>query len=200
VLRNAFQPGEPQFATEGGFVVATVEMRVCLYNEGSGCQAETPLVSVFPKKVGADGKAKPPGCSLTPDLTSSREALKKLNVNITGSEPFFLINLHAKPVNTELRDFSIGFSTDLGEACIVYAPDKVDPSVRRDRGTVEMFFHEAEGRTRYGGGAIVFAAQGVDKKNYVTVAREDAYLMNLVNESKKNLMFKEGRVGIAVDD
>ena len=200
VLRNAFQAGEPQLTTEGEFVVATVEMKICLYNEGLGCRADMPLVSILPTRLNPDRRPKSPNCNLAPDIISSRAALKKLNANILEKEPFFLINLHGKPLNPELRDIAIGFSTDNGERCIVYAPDKVDPLVRRDRGTVEIFLHESEGRTKYGRGTLILTALHLDRKNYITVAREDAYLMNLINESKRNVLFREGRVGIAVDN
>ena len=203
VLRNAFQAGGAGITSADGFVVATVEMRVCLYNDGFGCRADAPLVSALPQKAAvrtSHSQKSNQACSLAPDIASSREALKKLAGNSNEAMPFFLVNLQGKPVNTETRDFAVGFESEIGGKCTVYAPDRVDPLVRRNRGTVEIFLHEEDGRSQHGSGTIAFKARGVDRKNFVSVDRSDAYLMNLVNESRKNTPFKEGRVGIAIDD
>ncbi len=201
VLRNAFQAGEETVAAEGGYVVATVEMRVCLYNEGLACRSDTPLVAVL---QASGGRSRPqknaPACSLAPDIASSREALKKIMHSTAEAMPFFLVNLRGRPVNTESRDFAIGFESEAGEKCTVYAPDRVDPLVRKDRGTVQIFLHEEEGRRQHGDAAIVLKAMGLDRKNYIVVTRNDAYLMNLVNESRKDRPFRDGRVGVVLDD
>ncbi|UFS71713.1 hypothetical protein LPW11_05845 [Geomonas sp. RF6] len=197
VLRNAFQSGEARVSKEQGYVAATVEMRVCLYSEGGSCRSESALASVLPAKRSGGKRARPASCDLTPDLESSREALAKVPA-AAGEMPFFLVNVSGRPINSETRDISIVFEGQGGETCAVYAPDRVDPVVRRDRGTAEIFLREGEAKEKYGSGTIVLAALAVDGKNRVTVSKPDAYLMNLVNESKNDAPFRQARVGIAM--
>ncbi len=199
VLHNAVIVGEPQIKESDGFVSATVEMRVCLYNNGFGCHSEKPLTNVLPKLSINKNKSNDT-CSLLPNITSTQEILSKVTYDTRESLKLVVINLKGRPVNTDSRDFAIGFEAVKNQNCSVYSPEKVDPIVRRDRGTAELFIHVNDANAKYGTNVLVIPAKSINSQNYITIDKKDAYLISLVNEQAKNLLFKNALIGIAVQE
>jgi hypothetical protein len=199
VLHNAMTVGEPRTTEVDDFVVATVEMRVCLYNNGLGCKSDQPLASVLPKSPRTKSK-KSESCSLLPNITSTQEILSKITYDTNEPLSLFVINLKGKPLNTESRDFVIRFEAADGLKCLVYGPEQVDPIVRRDRGTAEIFLHAADAERKYGANKIVITPESIDQSNHIVIGGIDAYLINLLNDREHNRLFKEAKFGVAAQD
>jgi len=196
-LRNAVMFGEPQIKEEGLFVVAEVEMRVCLHDNSAGCKALQPLTSVLPKLTGSKD-LKDTSCDLLPNLSSTQEILPRISYDTTKPLEMIIINLGGKPFNTGSKDFAIGFEPISGQNCSVYTPDKVDPVIRRDRGTAEVFLRVSDAEYRYGKNVLTVAVISINYDNYIIIDRKDAYLINLINDQAKNEIFRNAKIGIAV--
>jgi hypothetical protein len=199
VLHNAVQSREPVVKEVDGFVTATVEMQVCLYNTGTECKSDKPLVSVLPKNSQAGNKINE-SCNLLPNIASTREILSKVTFDANKPLSIAVVNLKGTPFDAGFRDFVIGFETDGGRKCSVYSPEKVDPLVRRDRGTAEIFLHAADAGRKYGANNIVLDAKSIGQGNYIVIDGKDAYLLNLLNERERNAIFKEAKIGVAAQD
>jgi len=197
LLHNAMQVGEPQIKEEGLFVVAVVEMRVCLHNNGSGCKTMQPLTSVLPKL--SDTKShKDDSCDLLPNLTSTQEILSKISYDTSKPLNIIIINLGGKPFNTDSRDFAIGFESGQGQNCSIYTPEKIDPVVRRDRGSAEVFLRVSDAEQKYGTNVLTITAKSINPTNYIIIDKRDAYLINLINDQAKHEIFRNAKIGIAV--
>jgi len=199
VLHNALQIGTPQIKEEGNYVVAVVEMRVCLFDNETGCKLDQSLVSVLPKSSISNNKENT-SCSLLPNITSTQEILSKITYDTNQPLTIFIVNIKGHPFNTESRDFVIGFKTNDGKICSVYSPEKVDPIVRRDHGTAELFIHVSDARRKYGPNLVAINAKEIDNNNYIVIDEKDAYLMNLLNERENQLLFKQAKIGVAAQD
>jgi hypothetical protein len=197
LLLNAVLFGEPQIKEEGHFVVAKVEMRVCLHDNDSGCKAVQPLTSILPKLSGPKSQ-KDASCDLLPNLTSTREILPKISYDTTKPLQLVIINLGGKPFNSGSRDFAIGFEARKGQNCSIYTPEKVDPVVRRDRGTAEVFLRASDAGQKYGTNVLTISAVSISQGNYITIDKKDAYLINLINDQAKRELFRNAKFGIAV--
>jgi len=197
VLRNSLLIGEPKVTESNGFVSATVEMRVCLYNNGLGCRSEQPLISILPKLSGKNNVVND-SCSLLPNIKSTQEVLSKVTYDTHVPLKLVVINLKGKPVNTVNKDFVIGYQADNGQNCSVYSPDKIDSNVRRDRGTAELFIYVKDANAKYGANVLIIPAISINSQNYIVIDANDAYLINLVNEQANNVIFKNALIGIAV--
>jgi hypothetical protein len=196
-LRNAIQIGEPEIKEEGSFVAAVVQMRVCLHNNGAGCKAMQPLTSVLPKSPG-NKSSKDASCDLLPNLTSTQEILSKISYDTSKPLQIIVINLEGKPFNTDSRDFAMGFESGKGQKCSIYTPEKVDPVIRRDRGTAEMFLRVSDAEKKYGTNVLTISAKSISPENYVVIDKKDAYLINLINDQAKHELFLNAKIAIAV--
>jgi hypothetical protein len=199
VLHNAVQVGTPQIKEEGNYVIAVVEMRVCLFENGSVCKSDQSLVSVLPKSSKTKEKENL-SCDLLPNITSTKEILSKITYDTNQPLAIFVVNMKGSPFNASSRDFAIGFKTNNGNNCSVYSPEKVDPLVRRDRGTAELFIHVSDAKRKYGANLVAIEAKAIDNNNYIVIDGKDAYLMNLLNERENQLLFKQARIGVAAQD
>lgn len=197
LLRNAELWGTPQIKEEGNYVVAAVEMRVCLFDNGTGCKKEHSLVSVLPKSTRANNN---PSCNLLPNISSTQEILSKITYDANQPLAIFIINVKGLPFNIQSRDFVIGFKANDGNNCSVYSPEKVDPVVRRDRGTAEIFIHVSDAKRKYGANLVTINAKTIASNNYILIDGKDAYLLNLLNERDNQLLFKQARIGVAAQD
>ena len=199
VLHHAMQVGEPQIREEGQYVTATVEMRVCLYNEGTGCRSDQPLVSALPSAAPVKDK-KGRSCDLLPNIAATREILSKVAYDTNQPLALAVVNMKGQPINPGLRDFAIGYTDGAGGNCSIYSPEKVDPVVRKDRGTAEIFIHAADAQRKYGANVVMVKALSIDPNNYICIDRKDAYLLNLLNERENQSVFRQAKIGIAAQD
>jgi len=196
-LHNAIQVGEPQIKEEGLFVVAVVEMRVCLHNNGAGCKTVQSLTSVLPKLSNTKSH-KDASCDLLPDLTSTQEILSRISYDTTKPLNLVVINIGGKPFNSGSNDFVIGFESGKGQNCSIYTPEKIDPVVRRDRGSAEVFLNVSDAEQKYGANVLTVAAKSINPENYIIIDKKDAYLINLINDQAKHELFRNAKIGIAV--
>ena len=200
VLRNAYQVGEPTITEDKGFVIATVEMRVCLY-DSKGCQTRTPLADALPKSSDTKKKGQfAAECDLLPNITDNRKVLQKGIATRTEPPEKIIINLKGMPFDSASRDLIIGFVADGGQRCPLYTPGKVEPGIRKDRGMAEILLHTPPSSGKNGADAFTVQATKVDSGNYLLVSRDDAYLISLFNDTAKNSIFSQARVAVALDD
>jgi hypothetical protein len=198
VLQGATFVGEPQIKESNGFVIATVEVRVCLYKGGVGCASDRTLAGVLVKPSGkSNGKSE--GCSLLPNIRSTQEILSKVTYDTNAALKLFVINLNGKVYNAELSDFVIGYEGEQGQRCYLYGPGKVDPVIRRDHGIGEKFFHVSDAKRKYGPNIVIVEAKSIDNGNYIVIDSTDAYLLNLINENGNNSIFYGAKLGITLD-
>ena len=197
VLRDAVMFGEPQIKEEGLFVVAVVEMRVCLHNNGAGCKTLQSLTSVLPK-LSSTKNHKDASCDLLPDLISTQEILPRISYDTNKPLNLVVINLGGKPFNSGSNDFAIGFESGKGQHCSIYTPEKIDPVVRRDRGSAEVFLNVSDAEQKYGANVLTVAAKSINPENYIIIDKKDAYLINLINDQAKQYLFRNAKIGIAV--
>jgi len=199
VLHNAVQVGDPQIKEEGAYVIAVVEMRVCLFNNETGCKLDQSLVNVLPNSSISNNKDNT-ACTLLPNITSTQEILSKITYDTNQPLNIFIVNIKGFPFNTTSRDYAIGFKTNNGKNCSVYTPEKVEPIIRRDRGTAEIFIHLSDAKRKYGPNLVTINAKSIDNNNYIVIDEKDAYLMNLLNERENQLLFKQAKIGVAAQD
>lgn len=196
-LYNAIQAGEPQIKEEGAFIVAVVEMRVCLHNNGSACKTKQSLTNVLPEFSGTKSY-KDVACDLLPNLASTQEILSRISYDTSIPLQLIIINLRGKPFNTDSKDFAIGFESAKDQKCSIYTPDKIDPVVRRDRGTAEVFLRVSDAQQKYGANVLTILAKSINQENYIIIDKKDAYLINLINDQAKHELFRNAKIGIAV--
>jgi hypothetical protein len=198
LLHNSILVGEPQIKDEGLFVVAVVEMRVCLHNNGVGCKTVQSLTSVLPK-LSSTKSHQAASCDLLPDLTSTQEILARISYDTTKPLNLVIINIGGKPFNSGSNDFAIGFESGKGQNCSIYTPEKIDPVVRRDRGTAEVFLNASDAEKKYGTNVLKVSAKSISPENYIILDKKDAYLINLINNQAKQELFRNAKFGIAVN-
>lgn len=199
VLRNAVQVGEPNIKEDGEYLIAAVEMRVCLFENRAECKSEESLVNALPKSS-VENYCKNTSCSFIPNITSTRQILSKVTYDTNQPLTIAIVNLKGFPFNTTFHDFMIGFKTKNGKNCSIYTPDKVDPIIRRDRGTAEIFIHASDARRKYGANIVAINALSIDKSNYIIIDEKDAYLLNLLNERENQIIFNQAKIGVAAQD
>jgi len=199
VIQNAVLVGEPQVKESGEFMMATVEMRICLYANGRGCRTETPLVAALPSNLPSKAK-KDSTCNLLPNIHSTQEILKKVTYDTNKALSIVVVSLKGKKYDIESKDFVIGYETENGDKCSVYTPDKIDPIVRRDRGAADILLRLAEADKKYGANKIIISAIAIGTQNYILIDSKDAYLLKLLDEKEKNKLFKEARIALVLED
>ncbi len=199
VLRNATQIGDPRINEEGDYVVAVVEMQVCLFDNQSACKSSQSLVSALPKSSVVN-YSQSKSCDLLPNIASTKQILSKITYDTNQPLNIFIVNIKGAPFNTQTRDFAIGFKKDYGQHCSIYTPEKVDPVIRRDRGTAEIFIHVSDARRKYGPNLVTINAKSIDNNNYIVIDEKDAYLLNLLNERENQLLFKQAKIGVAAQE
>lgn len=195
VLRNAHVVGEPQVTEGKGFVTATVEMRVCLYANDEGCQPNSSLADALAKNPRVNkGVINRDTCSLVPNLTDNQELLRRGMLGGRELPELIAIALKGKPVSAENRDFIFGFAGSNGVICKFYTPDKVDPLIRRDRGTAELYMNSQSLSDRKN--VLHLSALDAAANNVITIDRLDAYLIQLFNNNSNHSIFIGGRFAV----
>lgn len=200
VLHNAFQVGEPIVTEDKGFVIATVEMRICLQDR-EGCISKAPLIDAMPKNPNTNKKKQQAEeCSLLPNLADSRKVLQKGIAARTRPPEKIIMNLKGLPFDSSSKDLIIGFIAENGQRCALYTPAKVEPGIRKDRGMAEILLHSSRSTDKDIAGTFTVPAVKVDSGNYILVNRNDAYLISLFNDSQNNLLFSKANIVVALDD
>jgi len=201
VLRNAVLIGEPQISERNGFISATVDMRVCLYDNGSECRTGATLTDILPKNVVRKaGKKRGEACSIIPNIADSQALLRTYITQRSGLPEIIAVNVKGMPFNTGSRDFIVGFEALNGEKCSLYAPDMVEPAVRRDRGSAEILLNDKAAIDTYGTSLFMVKAITISADNYITLERGDAYLIKVFNDNLKDSLFLKARFAVIVSD
>lgn len=201
VLRNALLVGEPHVSENKGFVSATVEMRVCMYDNGTGCRSGNSLIDALPKhQTRKAGKKQGDVCSIVPNIADSQELLSKGSYRRSVPPDMIAVNAKGMPFNTGSRDFVVGFEASTGEKCSLYTPDMIDPAVRRDRGSAEIMLNEKIALDKYGSTMFSVKATNITADNFISLSRSDAYLLNIFNDNVKNALFLMAKFAVVIAD